>query len=291
MRLLLLRHGQTVANTTAALDTAAPGHDLTELGVRQAQRGRPGARLGRHRPGRGVHRRSAPRRRRARSPRPSAWSRSSTTACARSRPATSRCAATRRPSRASSAPSAPGWRATCGRRMPGGETGVGVPGPVRRRGRAGLRPRGRRRRSSSATAPRSAPGSRTAPRGDHAPIHEGLHNTGCITLDGEPGRRLDHRVLGPRADRRRVAGRRTGAGPDRRRAGRRGRPGAASVLRVVAEVGREPALGLGQGPALALGVVGDLVATEPADDEVLRLRVGEVPARTPRRPATSPSTR
>jgi broad specificity phosphatase PhoE len=23
-------------------------------------------------------------------------------------------------------------------------------------------------------------------RGDHAPIHEGLHNTGCITLDGSP---------------------------------------------------------------------------------------------------------
>ncbi|UUZ61909.1 hypothetical protein [Nocardioides sp. B-3] len=22
--------------------------------------------------------------------------------------------------------------------------------------------------------------------GDHAPIHEGLHNTGCITLDGDP---------------------------------------------------------------------------------------------------------
>jgi broad specificity phosphatase PhoE len=23
-------------------------------------------------------------------------------------------------------------------------------------------------------------------RGDHAPVHEGLHNTGCITLDGSP---------------------------------------------------------------------------------------------------------
>ena len=37
MRLLLLRHGQTSANTTAALDTAAPGHELTELGLRQAR--------------------------------------------------------------------------------------------------------------------------------------------------------------------------------------------------------------------------------------------------------------
>ena len=37
MRLLLLRHGQTVANTTAALDTAVPGLELTELGRRQAR--------------------------------------------------------------------------------------------------------------------------------------------------------------------------------------------------------------------------------------------------------------
>src|SRR5829696_1294820 len=37
MRLLLLRHGQTSANTTAALDTAPPGHELTDLGRRQAE--------------------------------------------------------------------------------------------------------------------------------------------------------------------------------------------------------------------------------------------------------------
>jgi probable phosphoglycerate mutase len=37
MRLLLLRHGQTHGNTSGALDTAFPGLDLTELGVRQAQ--------------------------------------------------------------------------------------------------------------------------------------------------------------------------------------------------------------------------------------------------------------
>src|SRR5689334_16890290 len=51
-----------------------------------------------------------------------------------------------------------------------------------------------------------------------------------------------------------------------------------SVLRQVAEVGREPALGLLErlsGPGC---VVGDLVLTEPADDEVLALRVREVPA-------------
>lgn len=37
MRLLLLRHGQTHGNTSGALDTAFPGLDLTELGVRQAE--------------------------------------------------------------------------------------------------------------------------------------------------------------------------------------------------------------------------------------------------------------
>jgi broad specificity phosphatase PhoE len=37
MRLLLLRHGQTHGNTVGALDTAFPGLDLTELGVRQAE--------------------------------------------------------------------------------------------------------------------------------------------------------------------------------------------------------------------------------------------------------------
>jgi probable phosphoglycerate mutase len=37
MRLLLLRHGQTHGNTAGALDTAAPGLPLTELGHRQAE--------------------------------------------------------------------------------------------------------------------------------------------------------------------------------------------------------------------------------------------------------------
>lgn len=37
MRLLLLRHGQTHGNTAGALDTAAPGLPLTELGERQAE--------------------------------------------------------------------------------------------------------------------------------------------------------------------------------------------------------------------------------------------------------------
>jgi broad specificity phosphatase PhoE len=37
MRLLLLRHGQTHGNTSGALDTALPGLELTELGQRQAE--------------------------------------------------------------------------------------------------------------------------------------------------------------------------------------------------------------------------------------------------------------
>jgi len=37
MRLLLVRHGQTASNASLLLDTAAPGADLTELGLRQAQ--------------------------------------------------------------------------------------------------------------------------------------------------------------------------------------------------------------------------------------------------------------
>lgn len=37
MLLFLLRHGQTHGNTIGALDTAYPGADLTELGIRQAE--------------------------------------------------------------------------------------------------------------------------------------------------------------------------------------------------------------------------------------------------------------
>lgn len=37
MRLYLARHGQTTSNIIRALDTAAPGADLTELGRRQAR--------------------------------------------------------------------------------------------------------------------------------------------------------------------------------------------------------------------------------------------------------------
>src|SRR5205823_4732586 len=56
-------------------------------------------------------------------------------------------------------------------------------------------------------------------------------------------------------------------------------PGPVSVLGVVAQVRAEPAFGLAERPALATGVVGNLVAADAADGEVLRLRMSQVPAR------------
>src|SRR5699024_143318 len=79
-----------------------------------------------------------------------------------------------------------------------------------------------------------------------------------------------------RAPRRR-AGPGDARGPETRAARRRARPEDARGPTVgleadrsglVAEVGREPALGLLDGPALALGVVGDLVPIHPTDREV-----------------------
>src|SRR6476469_5642780 len=45
------------------------------------------------------------------------------------------------------------------------------------------------------------------------------------------------------------------------------------VVGAVPEVGSKPLLGLGGPPTFASGIVLDLVTAEPADDEVLRLRV------------------
>src|SRR6476661_5874790 len=52
--------------------------------------------------------------------------------------------------------------------------------------------------------------------------------------------------------------------------------GPSFVLCAVAKVRRQPLLGLVEGPALAAGVVLDLVPAEPPQHEVARLRVGEV---------------
>src|SRR5581483_2587435 len=45
------------------------------------------------------------------------------------------------------------------------------------------------------------------------------------------------------------------------------------------EVRRQPLLRVAQRPALAPRIVGDLLLVDAADDEVLRLRMREVPAR------------
>src|SRR5262249_12360985 len=63
-----------------------------------------------------------------------------------------------------------------------------------------------------------------------------------------------------------------------------GGPGLAGALQdgleagLVGEVRPEPALGLRHGTALARGIRGDLVAVDPADGEVARLRVMQVDA-------------
>src|SRR5262245_30827806 len=57
-----------------------------------------------------------------------------------------------------------------------------------------------------------------------------------------------------------------------------GQAGAPEGLRLVAEVGPQPALDLGLGHPLAAGVVLDLVAADLADREVARLGVAEVEA-------------
>ena len=290
MRLLLLRHGQTVANTTAALDTAAPGHELTELGRRQAHAA--GQALGTV----GIGLVAV-----------STATRTSQTALplVRSlglepvRHDGLREIAAGDFEMRSDQEALEGFLGTVGawlegdlhRRMPGGETGAEFLDRYDAAIAAGLRPRGRRdpRRQPRSRHPDVGHPSRERrprahPRGT---AQHGLHHP-----RRESRRGVDHHVVAPRAHRRRVARRRGRPGPDRGRPRRRrGAGGLSSVLGVVAQVGREPALRLGQAPALALGVVGDLVAPEAADHEVLRLRVREVPARrrTPR--ATSPSTR
>ena len=63
------------------------------------------------------------------------------------------------------------------------------------------------------------------------------------------------------------------------------RRGAGGGERVVIEDWGEPALGVGNRPALAAGIVLDLVALDPADAEIARLRVAEIePANGGRRP-------
>jgi broad specificity phosphatase PhoE len=184
MRLLLLRHGQTYANTTAALDTAAPGHDLTELGVRQA------VAAGRALDTAGIGHVAI-----------STAVRTAQTAA----PLADALGLVPVPhdglrevaagdfEMRSDQEALEGFLGTVGswidgdlrRRMPGGETGheflTRYDAAVERVCAAG---------ADVALVVSHGAAIRTwvthRARGQHAPVHEGLHNTGCITIDGGP---------------------------------------------------------------------------------------------------------
>lgn len=183
MRLFLLRHGQTHGNVSGALDTAFPGLDLTDLGRRQAEA------AGRALADEGIAAIAV-----------STLVRTSQTAG----PLAAALVLTPAEHDGLREISAGdfemrgdeeailGYLGTVARwldgdleqRMPGGETG-----------RALLE------RYDEAIARTCALGVDTAlvvshgaairtwvthrASGDHAPVHEGLHNTGCITLDGD----------------------------------------------------------------------------------------------------------
>ena len=184
MRLLLLRHGQTVANTTAALDTAAPGHELTELGRRQAHAA--GQALGTV----GIGLVAV-----------STATRTSQTALplVRSlglepvRHDGLREIAAGDFEMRSDQEALEGFLGTVGawlegdlhRRMPGGETGAEF---LARYDAAIDRVCARGVDATLVVSHGAAIRTWITHRasGDHAPIHEGLHNTGCITLDGSP---------------------------------------------------------------------------------------------------------
>jgi broad specificity phosphatase PhoE len=184
MRLLLLRHGQTVANTTAALDTAAPGHDLTELGVRQAYAA-------------------------CRALEPVGIGRVAVSTAVRTdqtaRPLAEALAlvpvehdglreiAAGDFEMRNDQEALEGFLGTVGawlegdlrRRMPGGETGEEF---LARYDAAIARVCADGADVTLVVSHGAAIRTWVTHRagGDHAPIHEGLHNTGCITLDGSP---------------------------------------------------------------------------------------------------------
>lgn len=184
MRLFLLRHGQTHGNVSGALDTAHPGLDLTDLGQRQAEAA--ARALGDE----GVGAIAV-----------STLTRTHQTAAplATALGVTPvehdglREVAAGEFEMRSDEQAVLGYLGTIARwldgdlneRMPEGETGVGF-----------------LERYDAAIASTCALGVDSAlvvshgaairtwvthrATGEHAPIHEGLHNTGCITLDGSP---------------------------------------------------------------------------------------------------------
>ena len=146
--------------------------------------------------------------------------------------------------------------------------------------------------NGTSSRPGSRPGSSHDQCGSSSSTIEAKSRPPDLALDGD-------QVAGdlggtPFAGGHRLAlGGRRGGG--RRSAGSRGTPrparlGSRAGL-LVDQVRREPALRLGERHALPGRVVGQLVATDPADPEVVALRVPEVVAGDRRRPATSRTIR
>jgi probable phosphoglycerate mutase len=184
MRLLLLRHGQTSANTTAALDTAAPGHDLTELGLRQAQaaaQALASAGIGR------VAVSTAVRTSQTASPIAEALGLQPVVLDGLREIAAGEF------EMRNDHPAIEGFLGTIGgwlegdleRRMPGGETGAEF---LARYDEAVERVCAGGADVTLVVSHGAAIRTWVTHRasGDHAPVHEGLHNTGCIVLDGSP---------------------------------------------------------------------------------------------------------
>ncbi len=184
MRLFLLRHGQTHSNVSGALDTAFPGADLTDLGQRQAQA------AARAIGDQGIGAIAV-----------STLARTHQTA----RPAATQLDLTPvehdglREITAGDFEMRADEDAVLGylgtiahwldgdleRPMPGGETGTAF---LARYDEAIASTCGQGVDSALVVSHGAAIRTWVTHRasGDHAPIHEGLHNTGCITLDGSP---------------------------------------------------------------------------------------------------------
>ncbi|HXH78115.1 histidine phosphatase family protein [Nocardioides sp.] len=184
MRLYLLRHGQTHANVSGALDTAHPGLELTDLGQQQARA------AARELDGAGIDAIAV-----------STLTRTSQTA----RPLADVSGLTptvhdglREISAGdfemcSDQVSVHAFLETIGawldgdldRVMPGGETGTGF---LARYDEAIAEICTGNPASALVVSHGAAIRTWVTHRatGEHAPVHEGLHNTGCVTLDGSP---------------------------------------------------------------------------------------------------------
>lgn len=184
MRLHLLRHGQTHANVAGALDTALPGLELTELGRRQARA------AARALAGEGIEAIAI-----------STLTRTAETASPvanvlglnptqhdglREIPAGDYEMLSDDASVHAYLTTIAAWLdGDLDREMPGGETGTAF----LRRYDAAIVQLCRGTLASALVVSHGA-AIRTwvthRATGEHAPVHEGLHNTGCVTLEGSP---------------------------------------------------------------------------------------------------------